>query len=112
MALGVLVAARSAAGVTLMAGKPAMRNRARKQPARGRAAIFRERFRLFIILVFQFNFFFNARAVWPTVDQCGIPGPKAQIILQKSEAGGRRADTQTDSAIAIRLFGADPNIAS
>jgi hypothetical protein len=36
-------------------------------------------------LVFQFNSFFNARAVWPTVDQCGIPGPKAQIIFRNQK---------------------------
>src|ERR1017187_848435 len=34
---------------------------------------------------------FSARAIWPTVKQCGIPGPKAQIIFrnQKPGAGGR-----------------------
>src|SRR5208283_2202307 len=47
-------------------GIPASRNRAKKQPARGRAARFREGFRLFIMLVFQLIFICSALVVWPT----------------------------------------------
>jgi hypothetical protein len=42
--------------------------------------------------------------IWPTINQCGISGPKAQIILQKSEAGGRRAEIRPEAKGADAVF--------
>jgi hypothetical protein len=42
--------------------------------------------RMFLVLInvpFHHLFVFNGWADSPTVKQCGIPGPKAQVILQK-----------------------------
>jgi len=36
----------------------------------------------------EFKFIFRARAVWPTVNQCEIPGLKGQIILRVCKKGG------------------------
>jgi len=36
----------------------------------------------------QFNCIFRARAVWPTVNQCEIPGAKGQTLLRDCKKGG------------------------
>src|ERR1022692_3663169 len=54
------------------AGIPNNMKRARKQPACGRAAIFRECFRLFIMLVSKFKFHFQRVNRLAHVNQCVV----------------------------------------
>src|ERR1017187_7534639 len=66
----------------------------------------------FLMCVFMGWTFFNVwfrlfsmrERIWPTVKQCGISGPKAQIILQKAEAGGRRAEIRGQKPKERTLF--------
>ena len=63
-------------------------------------------------VVFLVNFHFHCVGRFAHREAMRDSGAKGANYFQESEAGGRRADTQTDSVIANRLSGADPNIAS
>jgi hypothetical protein len=76
---------RSRAGIKT-AGIPNNLKRVRSDLRAEAPPSFGEGFRLFKMLVFQLVSIASAQAVVLTINQCEIPGPKVQFILEESAA--------------------------